>query len=233
MIDGTLTGNAASLTADGTLNGSNLGYQENNVLDLNSRYTVSVPELDFAKAHVEATSDATFVKVAGMELNSVTATTTYDQTRLDFKTNIKEKTRELDATGQVVLHPDHQEVHLPELAIRTQGIEWRTAPGSQATVNYSGNRVQLEGVRLVSGDQSLELTGGWRSGRSRQPRRSTSTQGMSMCSSSRRWRCRTAVFPAASPRTPGFRARPLHLWSTARSRSTTAGSRRITTIRFG
>jgi hypothetical protein len=160
VLDGTVTGNAALLKTDGTLKGSNLGYQDNNVLDLNSRYAVSVPELEFAKAHVEATSDATFVKAAGMELNAVTATTTYDQNRLDFKTNIKEKTRELDATGQVLLHPDHQEIHLPELAIRTQGIEWRTAPGSQATVNYSGNRVQLEGVRLVSGEQSLDLTGG-------------------------------------------------------------------------
>ena len=137
-----------------------LAYQENNVLDVNSRYAVSVPELEFEKAHVEATTDATFAKVAGLELNAVTATTTYDQKRLDFKTNIKEKTRELDATGQVLLHPDHQEIHLPELAIRTQGIEWRTAPNSQATVNYRGNRIQLDGVRLVSGEQSLDLTGG-------------------------------------------------------------------------
>ena len=74
-----------------------------------------------------------------MELNSVTATTTYDENRLDFTTNIKEKTRELDATGQVLLHPDHQEIHLPELAVRTQGVEWRTAPGSQATMKYGGS----------------------------------------------------------------------------------------------
>ena len=95
-----------------------------------------MPELQLAKAQVEATTDATFVKVGGIELNSVKATTTYDQKRLDFTTNLKEKTRELDAAGQVIFHPDHQEVHLPTLAVRTQGIEWRTAPGSQATVNY-------------------------------------------------------------------------------------------------
>lgn len=160
VLDGTVTGNAAALRTDGTLKGSSLAYQANNVLDLNSRYAVSVPELEFAKAHVEATTDATFVKAAGLELNSVTATTTYDENRLEFKTNIKEKTRELDATGQVLLHPDHQEIHLPELAIRTQGVEWRTAPGSEATVHYSADRIQLDGVRLVSGDQSLDLTGG-------------------------------------------------------------------------
>jgi hypothetical protein len=160
VLDGTITGNAGVLKADGTVNGSNLAYEQNSALDLNSRYAVSVPELDFAKAHVQATTEGTFVKVGGMELNAVTATTTYDQRRLDFTTNVKEKTRELDAKGQVILHPDHQEIHLPELSLRTQGVEWRTAPGSEATVNYAGSRVQLQGVRLVSGDQSLDLSGG-------------------------------------------------------------------------
>ncbi|MDQ3213967.1 MAG: hypothetical protein M3Q85_14905, partial [Acidobacteriota bacterium] len=160
VLDGTISGNASALKTEGTLDGSNLAYGENGALDLNSRYTVSIPELEFAKARVEATSEATFVKAAGMELNSVTATTVYDQSRIDFTTHVKEKTRDLDATGQLVLHADHQEVHLPELAIRTQGVEWRTAPGSDATIRYGQSRLQLDGVRLVSGDQSLDLTGG-------------------------------------------------------------------------
>jgi len=158
-LDGTLTGNAASLGTTGTLNGSNMAYQENRALDVNSQYTVTVPDFDFAKAHVQATSDATFVVVAGMELNAVKATTTYDQRRLDFTANIKEKTRELDGTGQVVFHPDHQEFHLPQLALRTQGVEWRTAPGSAATIGYGRGRLDLKDVRLMSGDQALDLSG--------------------------------------------------------------------------
>ncbi len=159
VLDGSLTGNGATLRTDGTLDGSNLSYEANSALDLNSRYAVSVPDLDFAKAHVEATSEATFVKAGGMEINGITATTTYEQNRLDFVTNVKEKTRELDARGQLVLHPDHQEIHLPELAVRTEGVEWRTAPGSEATINYGGSRVEMKGVRLVSGDQTLDVTG--------------------------------------------------------------------------
>jgi autotransporter translocation and assembly factor TamB len=159
ILDGSITGNAASFVATGTLDGSNLSYQKNNALDLNSRYTVTVPDLDFVKAHVQATTDATFVTVSGMQLNSVTATTTYDQQHLEFTTHIKEKTRELDATGQLVLHPDHQEIHLPQLAVRTQGVEWRTAPGSEAAIKYGRGLVELENVRLISGDQSLEVSG--------------------------------------------------------------------------
>ncbi len=158
-LDGTLTGNAASLVTTGTLNGSGLGYGSNSALDLNSQYTVTVPELAAANARVQATTDATFVKVGGAELNSVRATTTYDQKTLDFTTNLKQKTRELDAGGQVIFHPDHQEVHLPTLAVRTQGVEWRMAPGGQAAVKYASDRVDLENVRLVSADQSLDVNG--------------------------------------------------------------------------
>src|SRR4051812_21460415 len=158
-LDGTLTGNAASLVTKGTLDGSNLSYGDNNALDLNSQYTVTIPELQAANAKIEATTDATFVKIGSTELNSVKATTNYAQKTLDFTTNLKEKTRELDAAGQVIFHPDHQELHLPTLAVRTQGVEWRTAPGSQATVKYARERMEFENVRLVSADQSLDVNG--------------------------------------------------------------------------
>ena len=158
-IDGTLTGNAASLVTKGTVDGSNLSYGANNALDLNSQYTVTIPDLQVANAKVDATSDATFVKIGGTELNSVNATTTYNQNTLEFNTNLKEKTRELDATGKVIFHPDHQEVHLPTLAVRAQGVEWRTAPNSEATVKYGRERVDFENVRLISADQSLDVNG--------------------------------------------------------------------------
>ena len=159
VLDGTLTGNAASLATTGTLDGSNLSHGENSALDLNSQYTITIPDLQFANARVQAATEATFVKAGGAELNSVNATTTYDQKTLDFSTNIKEKTRELDATGQLILHPDHQEIHLPTLAVRAEGIEWRMAPGSEATIKYGAERIELEAVRLVSADQSLEVNG--------------------------------------------------------------------------
>ncbi len=169
ILDGTLTGNAASLTTTGTMNGSNLGYQENSALDLNSRYTVTVPDLTFAEAKVEATTQATLVKAAGMELNFIDATTTYQQKHVDFTTSIKEKTRELDARGELILHPDHQEVHLPELAVRTEGVEWKMAPGGHAAIQYGGDRIQIENVKLVSGAQSLDLSGSLATGAAAAP----------------------------------------------------------------
>ncbi len=159
VVDGSVTGNAATLQTTGTVDGSNVGYNDNKALDVNSKYTVSIPDLLANKARVEATSSATFVAVGGLQINAVTATTTYENQRLEFETNLKEKTRELDATGSVLFHPDHQEIHLPNLAIRTQGVEWRTVPGSNAAIHYAASRLELKNVKLASGDQSLDVSG--------------------------------------------------------------------------
>jgi autotransporter translocation and assembly factor TamB len=159
VLDGTVSGNAASLQTTGMLDGSNIGYGGNSALDLDTKYTVTLPDLDVKQARVEADTTATFVKAGSLQLNAVTAKTTYTGDRLQFTTNIKEQKRELDAGGEVILHPDHQEVHLPQFAVRTQGVEWKSAVGAQATIKYGQERIELDNIRLVSGDQALTVNG--------------------------------------------------------------------------
>jgi autotransporter translocation and assembly factor TamB len=167
VVDGTVTGNAASLQLSGKLDGSNLGSGKNTALDLNSTYTVTVPELTFKQARVEADTSATLLKLGALEINAAAAKAAYANETLTFTTSLKEQQRELEASGEVILHPDHQEVHLPQLSIRTQGVEWKTVPAAPdqaatrnvATVKYGQDRIELENVRLVSGDQSLEVEG--------------------------------------------------------------------------
>jgi autotransporter translocation and assembly factor TamB len=159
VLDGTLTGNASSLQTTGKMNGSGLGWNGNTALDANAQYTITVPDLDVAKVQVKSTANATFVKVGALELNEVTATTTYQNSQLDFDGKVKQEAREADARGDVIFHPDHQEIHLPSLAVRTQGIEWRTAPGSAAALRYGNERIELQDVKLVSGDQAIDASG--------------------------------------------------------------------------
>ncbi len=175
ILDGTLTGNAAALVTTGTLDGSNLAYQENTALDLNSTYTVTLPSLELARVRVQAQTTATFVHAGGVQLNAITATTDYADEKLDFQTHLvqapsggqaeaaaglpKGGGRELDAAGSVVVHPDHQELHLPSLALRTEGVEWTSAPGSESTVKYGNNQIEVKGVRLVNADQQLDVDG--------------------------------------------------------------------------
>jgi hypothetical protein len=158
-LDGTITGSAALLETSGTLSGNGLAYGNNKVLDLDSKYDVSVADLDIATARVQATSTASFVELGGTQLNQITATTTYAQKRLEFETRVQGRGRELAATGNVIFHPDHHELHLPRLVVTAQGIEWRNVEGSEATVQYGQNRLTIKDLRLVSGDQAIDVEG--------------------------------------------------------------------------
>jgi translocation and assembly module TamB len=159
LVDGVITGNAARMQASGTYAGRTLAYTTIKALDAKGKYDVVVPDLDFVNATVNATTDATFVEIAGTELNQVTATTTYAKRELVFATHVEERTRELDAKGRVVFHPDHQEIHLPDLAIRTEGIEWTSVPGGDPRVQYRPGEVTLTDIRLQSGDQRFDIAG--------------------------------------------------------------------------
>ena len=159
VLDGTITGNAASLGTTGTLNGSNLAYETNRALDVNSEYRVTVPDLQFADANVKAKTTATFLTVGGVDIAEVTASTTYERQRLEFTTNIREQRRTMDATGLLLLHTDHSEVHLPRFSVRTQGIVWESAPGVEAVVQYGQGRIDVQNIKLVSADQALNVEG--------------------------------------------------------------------------
>ena len=67
--------------------------------------------------------------------------------------------RQLMAGGSAVFHPDHQEVHLQDLALKSEQIQWQTVPGTDTTIRYGSNRIEVENLRLVSGDQRIEADG--------------------------------------------------------------------------
>lgn len=159
IVDGTITGNAAALQTSGTLDGSNLTYQDNNALDLESKFEVTIPDLAFKEATVKATTTAEFVKAGAVELNLLQATTTYSKQILDFQALLRQQTRELETNGRVILHPDHQEIHLPALAIRTQGQQWQSAPGTETAVQYGADKITVQGLHLINADQTLTASG--------------------------------------------------------------------------
>ena len=158
-LDGTVTGNAASLQTSGTLSGNGLAYGNNKILDLDGKYDVTVADLDLASVRVQATSTAAFVELGGTQINQLTATTTYAQKRLEFETRAQQRGRELAATGNVIFHPDHHELHLPRLALTAQGVEWRNVEGSEAAIQYGQNQLTIKDLRLASGDQALDVEG--------------------------------------------------------------------------
>jgi autotransporter translocation and assembly factor TamB len=176
-VDAKITGNASSLQAAGALNASNIAYQLNKALAVTSQFDATLPKLEAAHTRLHAQTTGTFVDVGGVHINALTADTTYADQTLAFQAHAaqapsgadaqiaadeKQKNngvRELDAAGSVIFQPDHQEIHLPSLAFRTQGVQWQTPPGSNAAIQYGSDRVQLQDVRLVNGNQSLAISG--------------------------------------------------------------------------
>jgi hypothetical protein len=159
VVDATVTGNGRELKADGTLTGSDIGHGENEALSLTSKFSAVIPDLQMEKARIQADSRATFLEVAGQKVNTLIANTTYSQSRLDFKAVAQEGRRELAAGGYLLIHPDHQEVHIGDLGLRSEQIQWSTPPGTSATVRYGNNRIEIENLQLVNADQRITAQG--------------------------------------------------------------------------
>ena len=45
------------------------------------------------------------------------------------------------------------------LALRTEGVEWRSAPGTEPTIKYGNDRIEFLNVKLLNADQTLDLAG--------------------------------------------------------------------------
>jgi translocation and assembly module TamB len=158
--EGRLTGNLVALATEGTLRVTNLKYGENGVLAATTTYAVRIPDLQVTRAEVTADTTASLVRVAGRDLTEVQAKTTWRDQTLGFDTSLRDQARTVAVAGDVVLHPDHQEVHLRDAALRTQGVEWRTAPGSAAAVQYGAERISVQQLHLVSANnQDVTIEG--------------------------------------------------------------------------
>ena len=158
-IDATVTGNRRELKAAGNLVGDGLKYSDNGALTVSSNFDAAVPDLDIAEATVAGNTHATFVSVAGQDINELDAKTTYKRKQLDFDATAKQPQRSLGAAGSLVLHPDHQEVHLQRLGLQAQGQTWQLAQGSQTTFNYGHDTVAVHDLALVNGSQRMTADG--------------------------------------------------------------------------
>jgi autotransporter translocation and assembly factor TamB len=158
-IDATVTGNRRELQASGNVTGDGVKYGDNGALTASTDFTAKVPDLDAARASVSATTHATFVSLAGQNINELDARTDYAAKQVDFDVNAKQPQRALAATGSVLLRPERQEVRLRRLGLTSQGVQWQTAAGSAATIQYGGDTIAVKDLRLANGNQQITADG--------------------------------------------------------------------------
>ncbi|HEY2906959.1 MAG TPA: translocation/assembly module TamB domain-containing protein [Vicinamibacterales bacterium] len=158
-VDVNVTGNRTELQVQGNLTGDGVKYGGNGALTLSSNFTAKIPQLDAAKAAVSADTHATFVSIGGQNINELDAKTDYTGRQLTFNATAKQPQRSLSAGGSLLMHPDHQEIHLQSLALQSQGVTWQTAPGSAPAIQY-GNVISVKDFKLVStGNQEIAADG--------------------------------------------------------------------------
>ncbi len=152
-VDATITGNRSELKAKGNLTGDGVKYDENGALTASTDFTATIPDLDVERARVSANTHATFVSIGGQNINELTAKTEYANKHVDFDATAKQPERSLPASGNLSLHPDHQEVHLTAARFAVQGCAMAAGRRQSATINYASEAVSVR-PRLVNGDQA-------------------------------------------------------------------------------
>ncbi|HKT81186.1 MAG TPA: translocation/assembly module TamB domain-containing protein [Vicinamibacterales bacterium] len=158
-IDGTITGNRSSLRAAGKMSGTNLSYEDNAVLTLASDFDVRIPDLMAERAHAELDTRATFVRIAGQEINEVAAKTIYEARRVEFDGTASQPQRSVTAAGALTLRPASQEVRLTSLALDTSAGRWQLVAGVPATIDYGSDTLTVRQLELVSGSQRIVADG--------------------------------------------------------------------------
>ncbi len=164
-VDAVVTGNRSELQASGTLVGNGLKYQDNGALSVTTEFTARVPELSMVDARIDADTSATFVTLAGQNVNELKASTKYAEKEVDFTATAKQPERSLDIGGSVLLHTDHQEVHLTQLGLASGSQQWSMLAGAQPTINYAADAIAVERFELSNGAQQLTADGTVRAAR--------------------------------------------------------------------
>lgn len=159
-IVGDASGPAANLTLVGKLGANRLRYGTNvDALAANGTYTVQLPNFDIERARIQADTAATFVTIAGRQLPRVTAKTVYADDQLQFDATVDDDRRSLGLGGNVVFHPDHDELHLRALNLTVGKTQWSLPPDQEGTARYSDDSVTVENLVLQRGAQRVTASG--------------------------------------------------------------------------
>ena len=159
-VVGEATGPAARMTLTGKLGANRLRYGTNiDALTVSGTYKVELPNFDMAAARLQADTAATFVTISGRNLPRVTATTTYEKDQLEFDAKAEEERRTVGLGGNILFHPDHNELHLRALDLTVGQTQWALPAGQEAVARYSPDSVTIDNLILQRGSQQVSAAG--------------------------------------------------------------------------
>ena len=158
-IEGKAAGPAGRLETSGTLVTNNVAVGPAKALALKTGFKLTIPDNDIKRTTGQVDFNGAFVEAAGRRIDQVTGTLRYDGASLDVDATLAEKARTIRFAGALVPHPDHQEIHIRNLAFSAGGVEWQTAPGQEAVAQYAADRLVISNFQLVRGDSRIRIDG--------------------------------------------------------------------------
>jgi autotransporter translocation and assembly factor TamB len=157
---GQATGPSSQLAITGTVDANRFAYSTTvDALTATSKYSITLPDWDIERARIEADTNGTFVTIAGLNLPRASARMTYQSKELAFDASFEQDKRSLGVAGRLVLHPDHNEVHLRALSLMVGPTTWALPAGEEATAQYTSTSITVENFVLQRGDQKLTAAG--------------------------------------------------------------------------
>jgi autotransporter translocation and assembly factor TamB len=158
-FDAVVGGNKKEFTVNGTATGNGIKYDEYGALAASTKFSAKIPNLDTHQMTVSADTNATFIDAPGLQVNELTAKTDYRDQNVDFNVTAKQPQRSLTTAGSVVLHTDHNEVHLTSFDFETQGMRWQTGAGHSPAIQWGGGNVDVKDFDIASGTQEIRAEG--------------------------------------------------------------------------
>jgi autotransporter translocation and assembly factor TamB len=159
-VDGRATGLYDALRVAGTVVGHRLAHGDvAEALSARSTFDVRTPQLGLGRMTLKAETEAGFLKIRGVDFAGLTLQSTLAGDALTFDATIKDPRRTGTAAGQLLLHGDHQEVHLRALSLESGNQRWQLAPGATPALQYGNDMLSVQGLALEQGDQRVRAEG--------------------------------------------------------------------------
>ncbi len=158
-IDGTVLGPANALTAEGKFGTHQLKYR--NLIDalaLNGTFKAAVPDRQWARLTADVELESTFLTLRGYDVQHLALASRYQAGQIDLKGRVEQLARAIEVDGTLLLHPDHQEVHLRQATLAGAGSPW-TLAGGEAVVQYGQDRVSVQGMTFVRDQERIDASG--------------------------------------------------------------------------
>ncbi len=159
-IEGKIAGPPDHLTASGTVSAQRFKYGTSvDALTLNGTFGADVLNQQWRDLTAQADTTATFLKLGGMDIEQLTASTAYHARNLDVDATIDQKDRQLQLAGAVMFEPEQDEVRLRKLAITTSRQTWALPAGREAVIQFAEDRLAIKDLALAKDSEQISVSG--------------------------------------------------------------------------